>query len=412
MSTDEHSAGEEAAAPLGTADASVPAPETSDSVAPAGDSAEHPVAEAVGPQQVTSPEPSGTTPRELSEPQPVAESRVTEAPVTESAVVAPPVVEPASPGPTVDSAVAPTAAVEHAAHSETHTPVTDGVAAAPVAPSEAPHAAPGAAPVAAAAAGAVGGAAIAYPAAAFAPPAAYAPPAGYATPVAYQTPPSELAARYPNGAPVEAYLPPGYVPPVPVVVPVLTPPKRRSNRGVGALIALAGAVVFAIVYALVSLAILSFSVAGSKVGSVLVQFMTSPAFYVPVIFFAIALILVVLIVNRASWWAYVFGGFLVAVVVYGAAILGALLAVQAWNFTPDQAAQFIRGLVMDPLTLAAAIVAREVTIWVGAWISSRGRKMKARNATDRDEYERKLADQTAAQNAAQYPQQAVATPLV
>ncbi|MEA9984577.1 hypothetical protein [Subtercola sp. RTI3] len=229
------------------------------------------------------------------------------------------------------------------------------------------------------------------------PPIAPAPvsPAAYAQPQPTEALGSPGAPVPPGSAgaqPQASYLPPGYVAPTTVMTPVLTPPKKRSNRAAGTLIALIGALVFAIVYALVGAVILAFTVTTTRLPEVMSQFVSSPAFFVPVIFFAIALILVVLIVNRANWWAYVLGGFLVAVVVYGAAILGALLAVQAWTFSADQAAAFVRSLVMDPLTLAAAIVAREVPIWVGAWISSRGRKLKARNAADREEYDRAVAD--------------------
>jgi hypothetical protein len=173
-------------------------------------------------------------------------------------------------------------------------------------------------------------------------------------------------------------------------VPV--PPKKRSNRGGGTLIALLGAVAFAIVYAGVAAALFFLNPELTNPTDTLVRFVSSSAFIVPVVFFAIALILVVLIVNRARWWAYVLGGFLVAVFVYLGALVGDLVTVRAWEL--DQAAQltFLKSIVLDPLTLAAAIIAREVSVWAGAWISSRGRKLTERNVTAREEYDRKLAE--------------------
>lgn len=237
---------------------------------------------------------------------------------------------------------------------------------------------------------------VAYPAAAFAAPGA---PIAEGATVAGVATAGAVAADAPTAVVSNPYVnAPGTYPPAvynaqsAVVVPVLVPPKKRGNRKLGTLIALLGAVIFAVVYLLVSAVILAFSVPASRLPAVVGDLAASPAFYVPVIFFAIALILLVLIVNRAGWWAYVLGGFIVAVIVYGASILGALLAVQAWNFTAADAATFIRSLVMDPLTLAAAIVAREVPIWIGAWISSRGRKLKAKNAAEREEYDRTVAE--------------------
>jgi hypothetical protein len=84
-------------------------------------------------------------------------------------------------------------------------------------------------------------------------------------------------------------------------------------------------------------------------------------------------------------------GFLVAVVVYFSYIGGALLTVQAWNFTPQEAVNFISTRWLDPGAIAAAVIAREVPIWAGAWIARRGRAVTARNAEAREEYDRQIA---------------------
>jgi hypothetical protein len=181
----------------------------------------------------------------------------------------------------------------------------------------------------------------------------------------------------------------------PVYRTVPTPPKRAGNRGIGTLIALVGTVAFAAVYAGVASFIFAFTVSLSGWSSTLFRFMLSPAFIVPVVFFAVGLIVLVLIANRARWWAYVLGGFPVAVFVYAGTIIGALLTVQGWTLSLNDQLRFVTSLVMDPLPLAAGIVAREATIWAGAWLSYRGRRVTARNTAAKAEYDRVVAEAAA-----------------
>ena len=199
-------------------------------------------------------------------------------------------------------------------------------------------------------------------------------------------PPAGLPGEEIYGAPVVA---------APVYRPLPTPPRRAGNRGMGALIALVGTVAFAVVYAGVASVIFAFTVSLSGWLSTLVRFIASPAFITPVVFFAVGLILLVVIVNRARWWAYVLGGFPVAVFVYAGTIVGALLTVQGWTLSVTDQISFVTSLVMDPLPLAAGIVAREATIWAGVWLSFRGRRVTARNTAARAEHESALADAAA-----------------
>ncbi len=199
-------------------------------------------------------------------------------------------------------------------------------------------------------------------------------------------PPAGLPGGEIYGAPVVA---------APVYRPLPTPPKRAGNRGIGTLIALVGTVAFAVVYAGVASVIFAFTVSLSGWLSTLIRFIASPAFITPVVFFAVGLILLVVVVNRARWWAYVLGGFPVAVFVYAGTIVGALLTVQGWTLSVNDQISFITSLVMDPLPLAAGIVAREATIWAGVWLSFRGRRVTARNTAARAEHETALADAAA-----------------
>ena len=210
------------------------------------------------------------------------------------------------------------------------------------------------------------------------PAAAYAP-----------TTPSTPAAAPVGEVPYSQYQPAPQQPAAPV------PPAAKGNRGGGTLIALLGTVAFAAVYAAVSFLVISANLAGVAAVTAFAQFLLSAAFILPVIVFAVSLILIVLIVNRAGWWAYVLGGFLVAVLVYVAGIAGALIHVNAWNLQPQEQYDFVRSLTMDPLTLAGAIVAREVSIWTGAWIASRGRKVKQRNQEARERFDREQNERVA-----------------
>jgi len=179
----------------------------------------------------------------------------------------------------------------------------------------------------------------------------------------------------------------------PVYVQAPTPPRNRGNRGAGVLVALLGTVVYAALYALVAMIIVGVNVATAADATArFSEFIVRPVFYVPVIFFFLALSLLVALVNRGGWWAYVLFGFVVAAVVYLSYLGGALLTVQAWNFTPEEAARFIGTVWLNPLAIAAAVIAREVPIWAGAWIARRGRSVTARNAQDREEYDRQLAE--------------------
>ncbi|WP_167042872.1 hypothetical protein [Salinibacterium sp. ZJ454] len=169
------------------------------------------------------------------------------------------------------------------------------------------------------------------------------------------------------------------------------PPKKKSNRGLGALLAIGATVVFAVLFAIVSALLIMLIPPRQDFLENYLSFVTNPSFWLPVIVFAIAYILLVLISNNAGWWAHVLGGFIVAILVYLAFIGGGLLGAQAWTLTLENATRFTNALWLNPLAIAAFIVAREVPIWMGAAISARGRKVKARNIEQREEFDREQA---------------------
>lgn len=188
---------------------------------------------------------------------------------------------------------------------------------------------------------------------------------------------------------------PLYVAPQPgpqtIYVQAPTPPKAKGNRGFGVLVALLGTVLFGVLYAGIAYVLyLSFgATAGEAIG--IVEFIARPTFWVPVVVFFLAFALLAAIVNRGPWWAYAVFGLLVGVVVYFSYIGGALLAVEAWTLTLDRASEFIGERWLDPFAIIAAVVAREIPIWLGGWIAARGRAVTERNRLAFEAYDRELA---------------------
>ncbi len=176
----------------------------------------------------------------------------------------------------------------------------------------------------------------------------------------------------------------------PQVVYVEAPvaPKKKGNRGIGSVLAIVSGVVYAVAFALV-VAIIA---AAQGVGQLTLSVVTQPSFYIPVLFYVIGTVLLVLIVNRAGWAAYVVGSVFVGLFVYfgtvGMLLLGQGVVLQ----TPTEAAALFNAGLRNPLVIAAALVAREVSMWTGALISRRGRRLKARNAEARETWERELAE--------------------
>lgn len=198
------------------------------------------------------------------------------------------------------------------------------------------------------------------------------------------------------GAATLAPEPEAYVPPQPapqtVYVQAPTPPKPRGNRGFGVLVALIGTVVFALIYAGVAYLLVATYGAGRADGiQVFTEFLTRPVYWIPIAGFFIGFALLAVIVNRGAWWYYAVFGLLVAVLVYFSYVGGALLTVEAWTLTVDQAGEFISQRWLDPFAIAAFIIAREIPIWLGGWIAARGRTVAERNRLAREAYDRELA---------------------
>jgi len=177
------------------------------------------------------------------------------------------------------------------------------------------------------------------------------------------------------------------------VIYVQTPaaPGKKGNRGAGAAIAVASGLIFAAALALIT-AIVSFA----TTGRFSFAFLVDPQFYIPVLFFVIAFVILVLLANRANWWAYILGSVAVAVVVYFGTIGLGLLSTGIILNTPEEAAARYAAALTNPFIVIAALLAREVSLWTGSVIARRGRKVKVRNAEARAAWEREVAEKRAA----------------
>ncbi|WP_193509445.1 hypothetical protein [Cryobacterium sp. BB736] len=199
--------------------------------------------------------------------------------------------------------------------------------------------------------------------------------------------------------PAAAPVPPPITPPVApavrtVYVQAPVPPRAQGNRGFGVLIAALATIAFALLYAALS-ALTILIVSAGDFTNLYRDFLVSPLFYIPVLVFLVAMILYALIANRAAWWSWVIGSFLVAAVVYLGSIGIRMLLDGALTQSAGEAATAFASSASSAFLIIAAILAREVAIWSGAIISSRGRKVKDRNVQAREDFERESAERQA-----------------
>ncbi|WP_348788692.1 hypothetical protein [Leifsonia sp. NPDC080035] len=222
---------------------------------------------------------------------------------------------------------------------------------------------------------------------------------------AYGAAPAGEATWAPEPATQVAPQQPGPQPVAPIFLQRPEPPKKKSNRGVGILIALVGTVAFALLWVVAIVLIGALITPGNELLSTLRDYFTAHySGWVPVVAFFIGMVVLIQIVNRARWWAYILGGLFVAVFVYLAYVGADLIDLRYWQRTPGERAILLGTVWPNPFAVVAGVLAREISIWTGAWLAARGRKLKARNAEAQADYEQQLAD---AQNqaAAAYVQQ-------
>ncbi|MCT9001800.1 ABC transporter [Microbacterium memoriense] len=209
--------------------------------------------------------------------------------------------------------------------------------------------------------------------------AAVAPAAGAVAPTAVVTP----------SEPVVPVVAPA---PQPIFVQAPEAPRPRGNRAAAGLIGLLAALTFGVLYLAASLGFRAITgdVTGANVGTEALAALTTWWFWVPVVVFFISFWLLGAIINRGRWAYWVIFGLLVGVASYGGHLLGQLFQAPFWTLTAREGADLVEGQLLAPLAIAAFVIGREITIWFGAWVSSRGARVTEINNEAQREYERTL----------------------
>jgi hypothetical protein len=181
-------------------------------------------------------------------------------------------------------------------------------------------------------------------------------------------------------------------PPQPIFVQAPEAPRAKGNRAAAGAIGLLAALSFAVLYLLAWLGIglVDGSITSSNVADKLVGALGTWALWVPVVVFFVAFWLLGAIINRGRWGVWVVFGLLVGLAAYGGHLLGQLFQAPFWNITASEGSKLVEAQLFAPLAIAAFVIGRELTIWFGAWVAARGRRMTELNLAAQHEYERTL----------------------
>ncbi|WP_267188970.1 ABC transporter [Microbacterium testaceum] len=178
----------------------------------------------------------------------------------------------------------------------------------------------------------------------------------------------------------------------PIFVQAPEAPQPRGNRGAAGLIGLLATVVFAVLYlaATLGLGLLLGTIQAADLADAAVSTLTTWTLWVPTIAFFVGFWFLGAIINRGSWGHWVVWGLVVGVIAWGGYILGALFAAPFWMLTARQGVDVVQESVLAPLAIVAFVLGRELTIWFGAWVAKRGRRVTEINDEAQREYERTL----------------------
>ena len=174
------------------------------------------------------------------------------------------------------------------------------------------------------------------------------------------------------------------------------PPEQRSNRGFAVFTAILASIVFAAVFACgFAAAAIIFGGATGAFVDVLLGFIGTAAFFIPVALFTIFMVLWSMVANRAGWWSYIIASLLVALIAFFAYHLGVAAqdVVNGRAFSIDKFMESLTAPEQLPGALIAFIAARESALWIGGIASLRGRRVKRKNAQAQAEYEQKIAEE-------------------
>jgi hypothetical protein len=227
-----------------------------------------------------------------------------------------------------------------------------------------------------------------------APTTAYAPPAADTT----AAPATAAPVVTPSEPATEAYVAPAAVAPAafpspqPIFVQAPEPPRPRGNRAAAGLIGLLAALSFAVLYlgAALAFGLIERSVSLDTIADTAITALTSWWLWITTAVFFIGFWLFGAIVNRGRWAHWVVWGLLLGFVAYGAHLVGQLFQAPFWQLTRIQGEELVEAQLVAPLAFAAFVIGRELTIWFGAWVAARGRRVSELNLEAQREYERTL----------------------
>ncbi|MFI8595247.1 ABC transporter [Microbacterium sp. NPDC078428] len=212
---------------------------------------------------------------------------------------------------------------------------------------------------------------------------------------------SDAPARSSEHAPVTASEPASGAEPVAgaafggpqhIFVQAPEPPRARGNRAAAGLIGLLAALSFAALYLACALAfgLLDGTYTLFTLVDGALSALQSWWLWTATVVFFLGFWLLGAIINTGRWGHWVIWGLLLGFVAYGAHLVGQLFQAPFWQLTRTEGAELIEAQVVAPLAFAAFVIGRELTIWYGAWIAARGRRVRELNETAQREYERTL----------------------
>ena len=180
--------------------------------------------------------------------------------------------------------------------------------------------------------------------------------------------------------------------PQPIFVQAPEPPRPRGNRAAAGLIGLLAALSFAVLYlgAALAIGLIDRSLTLDTVADTAITALTSWWLWITTAVFFIGFWLLGAIINRGRWAHWVVWGLLIGFVAYGAHLVGQLFQAPFWQLTRSEGAELVEAQLVAPLAFAAFVIGRELTIWFGAWVAARGRRVSELNLEAQREYERTL----------------------
>jgi len=178
----------------------------------------------------------------------------------------------------------------------------------------------------------------------------------------------------------------------PIFVQAPEAPRPRGNRGAAGAIGLLAALCFAVLYlaATLGLRLLTGDLQVAGLANAALAALATWGLWVPTIAFYLGFWFLGALINRGRWGHWVVWGLVVGVIAWGGHLLGALFAAPFWMLTARQGIDLLGDNVLAPLAIVAFVLGRELTIWFGAWVARRGRRVSELNDEAQREYERTL----------------------